>query len=265
MKIAVTAPRGKMGRLIVQSAAARPEFQLCAVIAPPGSDYLGEDAGYISGVGKSMGVSATDNWASALKNADVLIDFSTVQTSRQAVAQALVHQVPIICGTTGFTAADWDMFRNASESIPVLPAANTSRVIFLMKRLLEDATAELYQTADIEIVEMHSRDKLDAPSGTSMELGKAICAAAGKPWADTAVFGRKGAQLRTPGELGYHSIRSGDISSSHTVMFGLLGERLEITHHAHNWRCFAEGALDCAAFLHQMPRGLYSIEDVFSK
>lgn len=264
MRIAVTAPRGKMGALIVQAIASRPHLSLVSVIAPKGRDYVGLDAGQVCGTGKSLGVTITDDWDTALLQADVLIDFSTVETARIAVEQTMKHSVALVCGTTGFSEVDRYLFLKASKTVPVLPAANTSRVIFLMKHLLTQAASELKSKADIELIEMHGRDKMDAPSGTSKELGHVICKATGQDWDKTVVFGRKGHGQRSPGELGYHSLRSGDISSSHTVLFGLLGERLEITHHAHNWRCFAEGALDCAEFMKDKGPGLYTVEDVFN-
>ncbi len=264
MRIAVTAPRGKMGALIIQTIACRPHLTLSAVLAPAGRDYIGQDAGLVAGLGKALGVPVSDDWETALRQTDVLIDFSTVDTARIAVEEAIKSSVALICGTTGFSEVDRYLFVKASKVIPVLPAANTSRVIFLMKHLLEQAALSLKDKADIEIVEMHSRDKVDAPSGTAIDLGKAICRATGQDWDKSAVFGRKGFGHRAPGELGYHSLRSGDISSTHTALFGLMGERLEITHHAHNWRCFAEGALDCAEFLVGTGPGLYSVEDVFN-
>lgn len=265
MRIAVTAPRGKMGLLIVQALAARPHLTLVSVIAPPGRPYIGQDAGLVCGVGKPMGVLITDDWDAALEDADILIDFSTVEAARIAVDKAIQHSVALLCGTTGFSEVDKYLFLKASKVIPVLPAANTSRVVFLMKQLLEQAAVSLKDKADIEIIEMHGRDKVDAPSGTSKELGKSICKALGQDWDKSAVFGRKGHGQRHTGELGYHSVRSGDISSTHTALFGMMGERLEITHHAHSWRCFAEGALDCAEFMENKGPGLYCISDVFSE
>lgn len=263
MRIAVTAPRGKMGLLIVQAIAARPHLTLASVIAPTGRDYIGQDAGLVCGIGRPLGVQVTDNWDEALEHADVLIDFSTVEVARIAVEQTIKHSVAMICGTTGFSEVDQYLFIKASKVVPVLHAANTSRVIHLMKQLLAEAAKELHKTADIELIEMHGHDKLDAPSGTSKELGRAICAATGQDWEKSAVFGRKGHGQRSEVEIGYHSLRAGDIASTHTVMFGLMGERLEITHHAHSLRCFAEGALDCAEFLKGKGPGIYHVEDVF--
>jgi len=265
MRISVTAPKGKMGSLILQSAIERNTITIAAALAPSGRPYLGQDAGLVCGLGASIGTLITDDWNEALQNTDILIDFSTVETGRFALNKALEYRIPLICGTTGFSPEDHAAFRSAAQSIPIMPAANTSRVIHLMSRLLKLSASELGSKADIELIEMHDRNKLDSPSGTSKELGHAICEGLGQNWESSVVFGRHGHGARKTGELGYHSIRSGDISSSHTVLFGLTGERLEITHHAHNWRCFAEGALDCAEFLVGKAPGLYTVENAFRR
>lgn len=131
-----------------------------------------------------------------------------------------------------------------------------------MYSLLEITAKAVGDRADIEIIEMHDRYKKDAPSGTSKEMGYAIAKALEKEWKQLAVFGREGPGQREEGSIGYHSIRSGDISSSHTVIFGLLGERLEITHHAHNWECYAQGACEAAAYLYKKKPGYYTFKDV---
>ena len=148
--------------------------------------------------------------------------------------------------------------------IPVVYAANTSRVVNLMYTLLEIAANAIGNNADIEIIEMHDRNKKDAPSGTSKEMGEVIAKALDKSLKEIAVHGRQGEGARVPGTIGYHSLRAGDISSSHTVLFGLQGERLEITHHAHNWECFAQGACEAAAFIYGKEPGLYTVKDVLN-
>ena len=111
---------------------------------------------------------------------------------------------------------------------------------------------------------MHDQWKKDAPSGTSKEMGEIMAHALGKELSDIAVYGREGAAPREPGTIGYHSLRAGNIPSSHTVFFGGMGERLEITHHSYNWECFARGACDCAAFLADKEPGFYTIRDVLN-
>ena len=153
-------------------------------------------------------------------------------------------------------------FEEAGKQIPMLNAANTSKLVNIMNKLLELVTATLKDEIDIEILEMHDQWKKDAPSGTSKEMGEIMAHALGKELSDIAVYGREGESPREPGTIGYHSLRAGNIPSSHTVYFGGMGERLEITHHSYNWECFARGACDCAAYLEGKGPGFYSIKDV---
>ena len=162
----------------------------------------------------------------------------------------------------GFSAEEMKRFEEAGKQIPMLYAANTSKLVNIMNKLLELVTATLKDEIDIEILEMHDQWKKDAPSGTSKEMGEIMAHALGKELSDIAVYGREGESPREPGTIGYHSLRAGNIPSSHTVYFGGMGERLEITHHSYNWECFARGACDCAAYLEGKGPGFYSIKDV---
>ena len=155
-------------------------------------------------------------------------------------------------------------FEAAGKEIPMLYAANTSKLVNIMNKLLELVTTTLKDEIDIEILEMHDQWKKDAPSGTSKEMGEIMAHALGKELDEIAVYGREGESPRKPGTIGYHSLRAGNIPSSHTVFFGGMGERLEITHHSYNWECFARGACDCAAYLADKEPGFYSIKDVLN-
>ena len=147
----------------------------------------------------------------------------------------------------------------------MLYAANTSKLVNVMNKLLEMVSRTVGDELDIEILEMHDQWKKDVPSGTSREMGEIMAHALGKELEDIAVYGReKGENPRKPGTIGYHSLRAGNIPSSHTVYFGGLGERLEITHHSYNWECFARGACDCAAYLEGKEAGFYTIQDVLN-
>lgn len=265
MKVVIMAPRGKMGKLITQAAYNRPGLEIVAGIAPKGRDYCGKDIGLITGLGVELGAPVVDDLAQVIDKCDLVIDYSTVEASMAALAMAVRHGKAMVCGTTGFTEIEWDKMRQASGQIPFLYGASTSRVVNLLYEVLEYIAGKFADTADIEIIEMHDRYKKDAPSGTSKELGHAIARGLGKNWDDIATFGRQGEAVRKPGTIGYHSVRAGDISSSHSVMFGFKGERLEITHHAHSWECFAEGACDCASFLEGKTAGWYTVKDVLAQ
>ena len=177
---------------------------------------------------------------------------------------AIAHKKALVCGTTGFSPEEFQKFRDAANEIPMLYAANTSKLVNIMNKLLEIVTKAVGDEADIEILEMHDQWKKDAPSGTSREMGEIMAHAMGKELSDIAVYGREGECPRQKGTIGYHSLRAGNIPSSHSVYFGFMGERLEITHHSYNWECFARGACDCAAYLEGKGPGFYTIQDVLN-
>jgi len=263
MKVIIVGPKGKMGLLITRIAAARSEFQLVAGVAPKGRDYIGTDLGEAAMVGRHLGVPVTDDLAAVIENCDVIIDFSNRAMAMEVLSLAVRYKKALVCGITGFTAEEIERFRSAGQTIPVLYAANTSRLVNVMNKLLEIAAGAIGEDSDIEILEMHDRWKRDVPSGTSREMGEVIAHAMGKDLENIAVYGREaGENPRQPGTIGFHSLRTGNLPSSHTVYFGGIGERLEITHHSYNWECFARGVCDGAAFLDQKEAGLYSMNDV---
>ena len=242
MKLIVTGPRGKMGRLITQVAAERSDIQLIAGVGPAGRDYIGKDLGDVAMTGRRLGVPVVDDLEAVIDDCDVIIDFSTKETGLEVLESAVKHKKALVCGTTGFSPEEMAKFREASSSIPMLYAANTSKLVNIMNKLLEIVTTAVGDEADIEILEMHDQWKKDAPSGTSKEMGEIMAHAMGT--------------------IGYHSLRAGNIPSSHTVYFGFMGERLEITHHSYNWECFARGAVDCGLYLTDKEPGWYTIKDV---
>lgn len=264
MKVIVIGPRGKMGRLITAVAASRDDMELIGGIAPKGRSYIGQDLGTVAMTGSTLGVPVTDDLADIIDLGDIIIDFSTKEMAMEVLDLAVAHKKALVCGTTGFGQEEMQRFQDAAKEIPVLYAANTSKLVNIMNKLLELTASTLKDEIDIEILEMHDQWKKDAPSGTSKEMGEIMAHALGKELDEIAVHGRKGAAPREPGTIGYHSLRAGNIPSSHTVFFGGIGERLEITHHSYNWECFARGACDCAAFLAGKGPGYYTIKDVLA-
>ena len=262
MKVIVIGPRGKMGKLITQTAAARDDMELAAGVAPKGRDYIGMDLGIAALTGRELGVPVVDDLESVIKQCDVIIDFSTRENAMSVLELAVKYKKGLVCGTTGFSPEEFKRFQDASAEIPMLYAANTSKLGNVMNKLLEIAVSVIGEEADIEILEMHDQWKKDAPSGTSKEMGEILAHALGRELSDIAVYGREGTAPREKGTIGYHSLRAGNIPSSHTVYFGCMGERLEITHHSYNWECFAKGACDCAAYLADKEPGFYTIQDV---
>lgn len=264
MKVIVVGPRGKMGKLITQIAASRDDMELVAGVAPKGRDYIGKDLGQAALVGYDLGVPVVDDLESVIDQCDVIIDFSTREMAMEVLKMAIAHKKALVCGTTGFSPEEFQKFRDAANEIPMLYAANTSKLVNIMNKLLEIVTKAVGDEADIEILEMHDQWKKDAPSGTSREMGEIMANAMGKELSDIAVYGREGECPRQKGTIGYHSLRAGNIPSSHSVYFGFMGERLEITHHSYNWECFARGACDCAAYLEGKGPGFYTIQDVLN-
>jgi len=262
MNIIVMAPKGKMGRLITKIANDMEEVKIVAAIGPKGRDYIGLDAGTVAGIGALTGALVYDDLETVIDKADVILDYTNPKLSMDVFEKALKHKKAVVCGTTGFSEKEMDRIKEISKEIPLVFAANTSMVVNLMYKLLKITAETLGELSDIEIIEMHDRNKKDAPSGTSKEMGEIIAETMGKKLKEVAVFGREGEGVRKPGTIGYHSLRAGDISSSHTVMFGLMGERLEITHHAHNWECFANGACMAAVYVFGKTPGFYTVKDV---
>ena len=238
-KVIVVGPKGKMGKLITQVAASRDDLTLVAGIGPKGRDYIGNDLGTVAMVGRELGVPVVDSLESVIDECDVIIDFSTKENAMDVLNLAIKHKKALVNGTTGFSADEMQRFYDAASQIPMLYAANTSKLVNVMNKLLELVASTVGNELDIEILEMHDQWKKDAPSGTSKEMGEVMAHALGKELEDIKVHGREGVSPRVPGTIGYHSLRAGNIPSSHTVFFGGMGERLEITHHSYNWECFA--------------------------
>ena len=195
------------------------------------------------------------------KDVDVAIDFSTRAGFEKALLWAVKYQVPLIVGTTGLTEEDMSGIELASHEIPVLQAANMSRGINIMFEILRYA-AKFTHDADIEIIEMHHNQKKDAPSGTALEMGKIISEVQSERNL-IRCDGRSGmVGARKESEIGYHSVRCGDVPGDHTVIFGFAGERIEISHKAGSRDILANGALAAARFIVGKKAGRYSMKDV---
>lgn len=191
---------------------------------------------------------------------DAVIDFSTPVAALEIAESCASANVPLVVGTTGLTADDHRRIGVFSQSIPILVSANFSKAVNLLLRLVEQAATALGDSADIEIVERHHHHKHDAPSGTALRIAEVAGRAIGS---SLFVHGRSGqVGPRTRGEIGIHALRVGDNPGEHTIVFGLAGESLEISHRALSRDGFARGALDAAKFLAGKPPGLYSMDDL---
>lgn len=207
-----------------------------------------------------VGRASTEQFFEDSPSADVLIDFSRPELCLKGVAHAEANGIACVLGTTGLDTSARDRIASAANSIPICQAANFSIGINLLLELVERAAVGLPGTFDVEISEIHHRWKIDAPSGTALALGRAVASARGLDHDKAATRDREGA--RASGEIGYQSIRGGDVAGEHTVMFLGDGERIELTHKAADRAVFARGALHAARWLIDQPPGLYSMRDV---
>ena len=260
MKLIITAPRGKMGSLNTLIAADREDIEIVGGIGPKGRDYIGSDLGAVAGIGRELGVKVYDDLEAIIDQCDCVLDFSTVEMGMKILDICKAHGKALVCGTTGFSEEQRQAFKDAGTVIPVMLAANTSRMVNVMSKLLAQAAKALGETCDIEILDMHDNKKLDAPSGTAKELGETMAAAMGGSIED-ADYGHVGRGVRSKGNIAFHSMRGGDTPSSHVVYFMGNGERMEIAHHSINWKCFASGAVDACEWIAKQPIGSYVISD----
>jgi 4-hydroxy-tetrahydrodipicolinate reductase len=251
---------GRMGQSLIRALREAAEFKLRGATASPGSARLGQDA---AADGPQSGVVITADPAAAIQGAAVAVDFSlgsAVATHAQLCAR---NSVPLLVGATGFDAPAQAELTRAAQSIAVLIAPNTSVGVAVLNDLAAAAARALGDAYDVDIAEVHHRQKRDAPSGTALSLGETIAKSRAMSLSEAAVFERRGLDApRRAGSIGFSVVRAGDIVGEHTVTFSGAGERLELTHRATDRITFARGALRAAAWLIGRPPGLYGMKDV---
>jgi 4-hydroxy-tetrahydrodipicolinate reductase len=251
-----------MGRALIQAAAGHEAVTLAAAVEKPGSELIGRDAGTVAGLGE-LGIPVVDSVAEALAEADVLIDFTRPEAAMAAVEQCLKHGRRAVMGTTGLSDEQRARVGEAAERIGIVLAPNMSVGINLCFKLLDTAARALGDDVDIEVIEAHHRHKVDAPSGTALRMGEVVAGALDRNLADSAVYGRQGHTGERPRrQIGFSTIRGGDIVGDHTVMFAGAGERVEITHKSNSRMTYANGAMRAALWLMDQPNGLYDMQDV---
>lgn len=261
LNIAVAGASGRMGRMLVEAIGAAPDAELAGALDVAGSPSIGMDAGAFAG--QLTGVIIQSDLAGALKNADVLIDFTRPEGTLHHLEYCAANGVQLVIGTTGFDDAGKAAIQAAAADIGIVFAANFSVGVNLVLKLLEKAAKVMGDYADIEIVEAHHRHKVDAPSGTALAMGEAIADAMNWDLKDHAVYAREGhTGERKPQSIGFATVRAGDIVGEHTAMFADIGERVEITHKASSRMTFANGAIKAALWLKEKKCGLYDMRDV---
>jgi 4-hydroxy-tetrahydrodipicolinate reductase len=261
MKLAIHGAAGRMGQRVTALAAKDPRFKIVAALESANHPLLGKDAGLIAGIGEigiPLGVVGESS-------ADVVVDFSVPDAAVAVVAHCVEFNRPVVIATTGLEKEQQEYIAKAAKKIPIVWSPSMSTAVNVAMKLTEVAAKALRGLpagVDIEIIECHHRFKEDAPSGTALKFGKI----AGDAMDITEqIHGRSGRPGQRPrNEIGYHAVRAGDNPGEHTILFGMLGEKLEIRVAASNRDCYAQGALIAAEWLHKKPPGLYGMSDVLS-
>ena len=262
-RIAIVGVAGRMGRTLVNAVEQEAEATLAGGIVEPGSSLAGADIGELAGVGK-LGVVAVDSLASIVDDFDVLIDFTAPQVTLGNLAFCAEHGKRIVIGTTGMSDDELAQLDSYRDKVAMVFAPNMSVGVNLTLKLLETAAKALGDEGyDIEVIESHHRHKVDAPSGTAIKMGEVIADSLGRNLKEHGVFERVGqCGPRTDKEIGFATVRAGDIVGEHTVMFATEGERIEITHKASSRMTFAKGAVRAARWVAGKESGRYDMQDV---
>ncbi len=262
IKAIVVGAAGKMGRMVVNAIQNSEEITCVGAVEAGGHPAIGQDAGAAAGLGE-LGVRIEDNLQSVIKKGDVVIDFTAAEASLGNMEIAAQHHKPMVVGSTGFSSQQLEKVKKLTKEFPCCLAPNMSVGVNLMFKIVEEVAEILGGDYDVEIIEAHHRMKKDAPSGTALRLGEVIARGLGRKWEEVGVYGRKGLiGERSRAEIGMQVIRAGDIVGEHTVLFGGMGERIEVTHRAHTRDTFAQGAVRAATWVVNQKPGLYDMGDV---
>jgi len=255
MKVAVAGAGGRMGRTLIELVLDADDLELSGAIEAAGHSAVGEDA--------APGVRVTADAAAAVAGAECLIDFSAPAATLAHLELCLKSHVPVVIGTTGFSAQERERVVAASRRIPVVLAPNMAVGVNVIFKLAETAAKALGDAYDVEIIEAHHRHKVDAPSGTALRLGEIVAQSLGRDLRQNASHGRHGnTGERSAKTIGFHAIRGGDIVGEHTVMFAGEGERVELIVRSTSRATYALGALRACRFLEGRAPGLYDMQDV---
>ena len=262
INITVIGTAGKMGSRIIALSRDYENIKLIGAVERKEHKNIGQDIGDVIGIGKT-GIKLVSNIKDVEGKTNVCIDFSSPESTSHNLKALSGNPVPVVIGTTGVTKDITEEIKSYAQKAPCVFAPNMSVGVNLLLKVLTDVAKVLGDDYDIEIIEAHHRLKKDAPSGTAMKMAQVIAEALGRNLEETAVYTRKGLiGERTKKEIGIQTIRAGDIVGEHTVLFGGLGERIEITHKASSRDTFARGALKAALWVHKQAPGLYDMQDV---
>jgi 4-hydroxy-tetrahydrodipicolinate reductase len=265
VRVAIAGAGGRMGQTLIEAVLALQDIVVASALDVATSTLIGHDAG--ERFGRSCGVVVGADVADAIAAADVLIDFTRPEGTLSHVAACAMAGVAAVVGTTGLGDAGRRALEANARHIPIVFAPNMSVGVTVLTKLVEIAAQRLGDDYDIEIVEMHHRHKVDAPSGTALQLGDAAAAALGRDLGSDGVYARHGVTgERKARTIGFAALRGGDVVGEHTVIFAGDGERVELTHRAASRKNFALGALRATRFVAERrargETGLFDMQDV---
>ncbi len=262
MKIAIMGAAGRMGRELIRAIEAEPGCSVSGATEAAGSPIIGKDIGELAGL-EPLGLAVSSDAAAVIAAADVIVDFTIPQASVEFARLAAKSRTAAVIGTTGFDAAGETAIAAVAKATAIVKAGNMSLGVNLLVALAHQAAAALGNDFDIEIVEMHHRMKVDAPSGTALMLGEAAASGRGIALEEHAVRVRDGVTgPRRIGDIGFATLRGGSVVGEHTVIFAGEGERIELTHRATDRGIFARGAVKAALWTKGRAPGLYDMKDV---
>lgn len=262
MRLIVAGAGGRMGRTLIRAISETPGATLAGALEVPGSDLLGQDSGVLAGLPANGVELSCDLW-SLSKEADGILDFTVPAATIANVAIAAQRHIVHVIGTTGLSASDDAVIRSVTSQAVVVQSGNMSLGVNLLAALVKQVATSLDEDFDIEILEMHHRQKIDAPSGTAYLLGKAAAEGRGIDLRQRSVRARDGhTGARNPGDIGFATLRGGTATGDHTVIFAGPYERIELTHKSEDRMIFARGALKAAMWAQGKKPGFYTMADV---
>lgn len=262
LKVVIHGAAGRMGRRLIALGSIDPDLHIVGAVDAAAHPDLGQDAGILAGV-RHLGVPLTSELPAEV---DVVIDFSVPHAALDIAKRCVQRKIPLVVATTGFEGDEKTAIRELGSKIPMVWSPSMSLAVNLTMKLAGLAAKSLRDYphgADVEIIERHHRMKEDAPSGTALRFGEIIAGELGP--GIQHVHGRSGRPGKRPhNEIGYHAVRTGDNPGEHTIVFGMMGETIELTVRASNRDCYAIGALTAAKFVAGKSPGIYGMADVLN-
>jgi len=262
MRLIVAGAGGRMGRALTRVISETPGAVLAGALEAPGSQLLGNDAGILAGLPANGVKLSADLWSMSAE-ADGILDFTVPAATIANVAIAAERGLVHVIGTTGLSSSDEAVIKSVTSRAIVVQSGNMSLGVNLLAALVKRVAQALDESFDIEILEMHHKAKIDAPSGTALMLGEAAAAGRGVALEEHSARGRDGVTgARRAGDIGFAALRGGTVTGDHSVIFAGAMERIELTHRAEDRTMFAQGAVKAALWARHQKPGLYSMTDV---